>query len=452
MQDYRIYTGNNCKIIKKNIHECLEALSIVSNRINTTINDPNLNNIRNTLIAHIKTLLNKINTCKNLSIPEINSLYQPPPFDVLCLNRGFKQHAGECWNDTIMMFFCYQDGIKETVQKKLYFLEPEEIIELAYSKREINLPKMFDDIKYKTKFLNGITNYLRMMKTKFTTYYNNTKYPMSRDASIAAAMEASEIIKQCPSDIANHGASRSEGALFIQILSYFLLDNELETEFIEKKDIKNSLINDYLGFDVSWDGLDGKGGHSTCIYKCDRTIYHFDNNNYNYLDPSSYATPVRINNITEITNNNLYIGSPSELTCSYLTGIKFYNKTTDKIKRMNRFLEYEIDKNVFDNIPYYLGNGANNQTIISYINSKVYNGKKIDIVKGLLDYGIDPNQRTSNGYSLLFSAILTNQVDMVRLLLSKGINKNVPLHESGGQTVLEYAIEKGNPEIINLLR
>jgi len=327
MQDYRLYTGNNCKVIKKNIPECLDILSIVSNRINTTPNDPYLNNMRNVLIAHIKTLLNKVNTCKNFSIPEINSLYQTPPFQVLCIDRGFKQHEGECWNDTIMMFFCYQDGIKETVQKKLYFLEPEEIIELAYSKREINLPKMFDDIKYKTKFLNGITKYLRMMKTKFTTYYNNTKHPMSKEASIEAAMSGLEIIKQCPSDIADHGANTSEGALFIQILSYFLLDNELETEKILKPDIKDSLINDYLGFDVSWTGLDGKGGHSTCIYTCDRTIYHFDDNNYNYLDASSYATPVRINNITEITNNNLYIGSAIEQRCEALTGIKFYNKT-----------------------------------------------------------------------------------------------------------------------------
>jgi hypothetical protein len=350
-----------------------------------------------------------------------------------------------------MMFFCYQDGIKETVQKKLYFLEPEEIIELAYSKREINLPKMFDDIKYKTKFMNGITNYLRMMKTKFTTYYNNTKYPMSRDASISAAMDALEIIRQCPSDILNHGADYIETSLFIQILSYFLLDNELETEKIQKPDIKDSLINDYLGFKVGWDGLDGKSGHATMIYTCDRTIYHFDDNNYNYLDPSSYATPVRINNITERTNNNLYIGSPDEHTCGDLTGIKFYNKTTDKIKRMNRFLEYEIDKNVFDNIEYYKRNGAENQTIISYINSQLYSGRNINIVRRLFDSGINPNERDKDGYSLLFSAIVGNQVEMVRLLLSKGINKNVPLHESGGETVLEYAIKKGNSEIINLL-
>jgi hypothetical protein len=351
-----------------------------------------------------------------------------------------------------MMFFCYQDGIKETVQKKLYFLEPEEIIELAYSKREINLPKMFDDIKYKTKFMNGITNYLRMMKTKFTTYYNNTKYPMSRDASIAAAMDALEIVKLCPSDILNHGADYSETSLFIQILSYFLLDNELETELIQKPDIKDSHIYNYLGFIVYWKAVVGRGGHATAIYTCDRTIYHFDDNNYNYLDASSYATPVRINNITEITNNNLYIGSPDEQTCKELTGIKFYNKTNDKIKRMNRFLEYEIDKNVFDNIQYYLRNGAENQTIVSYIGSQLYSGRNINIVRGLFDYGINPNERERDGHSLLFSAILGNQVEMVRLLLSKGINKNVSLHESGGKTVLEYAIEKGNPEIINLLR
>jgi hypothetical protein len=450
MKEYRIYTGNNCKIIKENISECLDILSIVSNRINTTPNDPNLNNMRNVLIAHIKTLLNKINTCKNLSIPEINSLYQTPPFQVLCIDRGFKQHIGECWNDAIMMFFCYQDGIKETVQKKLYFLEPSEIIELAYSKRDINLPEMFKDNKYKKKFMTGITNYIGMMKTKFTSYYNNTKYPMSRDISIAAAMEGLEILRQCPSDIANHGAYPIEGALFIQILSYFLLDDELETKLILKSDIRDSFINGYLGFYVHWSSVLGGDGHVTMIYTCDRTIYHFDDNNFIRSNPSSYATPVRINNITEITNKNLYIGSSGEQTCYGILGIKIYDKITDKINRMNRFLEYEISKNVFDNIQYYLRNGADNTLFVS----KLFNAillNDINVVRGLLYSGIDPNLRDRYGYSVFYNPILISNVEIVRLLLSKGLNKNVTLLDTGGQTVLEYAIAVGNQEIINLL-
>jgi ankyrin repeat protein len=448
MKEYRIYTGNNCKIIKKNIPECLEALSLVSDRINNTFNDPYLNNMRNILITHIKTLLNKVNTCKDLSISEINSLYQPSPFQVLCLNRGFKQHAGECWNDSLMMFFCYQDGIKETVQKKLYFLEPEEIIELAYSKREINLPKMFDDIKYKTKFMNGITNYLRMMKTKFTTYYNNTKYPMSRDASISAAMDALEIIRQCPSDILNHGADYIETSLFIQILSYFLLDNELETELILKPDIKDSHIYNYLGFIVFWKAVVGRGGHATAIYTCDRTIYHFDDNNYNYSVASSYATPVRINNITQITNNNLYIGAPDEHTCMFLISIKFYNKTTDKIKRMNRFLEYEIDKNVFDNIQYYFGNGADKSKLDPIIEKAITNNK-IYTIKSLLDYGANPNGKPTIYNSFIELAITKKHIEIVRLLLDKGVDPNgKPLLNN---SYIDLAMQDNQIEIVRLL-
>jgi hypothetical protein len=441
MEGYRIYTGNNCKVIKKNIPECLVVLSKILNRINTTFNNPNLNNMRNVLIAHIKTLLNKINTCKDLSIPEINSLYESPPFDVLCLNRGFKQHEGECWNDSIMMFFCYQDGIKETVQRKLYFLEPEEIIELAYSKREINLPEMFKDEKNgkKTKLLKGITNYLRMMKTKFTTYYNDTKYPMSKDASIAAAMEGLEIIRLCPSDILNHGANPNEISLFIQILSYFLLNNELENKLIQKKDIVDSLINQYLGFIVHWSAVVGKGGHATLINTCDRNVYHFDDN---------FPTPTRINKITDITNNNLYVGISNELTCNGILGIKIYDKTTDKISRMERFLKYELDKNIFDNIQYYIQNGASNGIIVMYLNDAITDNK-IDKVRELLNSGLDLNQTDISGLNLLIYAIGLDKVETVRLLLSKGVNKNFMIDD---MSILDYAKSQGNQEIINLLR
>jgi len=441
MEDYRIYRGNNCKIIKKNIPECLIDLSKVTNEINTTFNNPNLNNVRNILFEHIKTLLNKINTCKDLSTPEINSLYQKPRFDVLCLNRGFKQHEGECWNDSIMMFFCYQDEIKDTVQRKLYFLEPEEIIELAYSKKEINLPEIFKDDKNgkKTKFLKGITNYLRMMKKKFTTYYNNTKYPMSKDASIAAAMQGLEIIRLCPSDILNHGANVIEISLYIQILSYFLLDNELFTKFIKKKDIVDPLINQYLGFIVKWSAVIGKGGHATLIYTCDRNVYHYDDN---------FPTPTRINKITDILNNNLYVGKSSEQTCDGIICIKIYDKTIDKINRMSLFLIYELGLKVYDNIQYYIQNGVGNDVIIMYLDNAITNNE-IDQVRGLLNSGLDLNQKDKSELNLLMIAVEFDKVEIVRLLLSKGANKNFMIN---GISFLEYAISKGNQEIINLLR
>jgi hypothetical protein len=68
---------------------------------------------------------------------------------IYCDNQGFKNHAGECWNDTIQTLMCFSDGIREHVQKKLWNLSAEAI----YSYAELNgrlscLPNYF----YKKNF------------------------------------------------------------------------------------------------------------------------------------------------------------------------------------------------------------------------------------------------------------------------------------------------------------
>jgi hypothetical protein len=50
---------------------------------------------------------------------------------VYCDKRGFKQHKGECWNDSIQTMICFSDGIKHFVQRKLWNLSADEIIEFA---------------------------------------------------------------------------------------------------------------------------------------------------------------------------------------------------------------------------------------------------------------------------------------------------------------------------------
>jgi hypothetical protein len=515
MESYRIYTGNNCKIIKENISECLEALSIVSNKINTSLKDPNMNSIRNYIITHIKTLLNKINKCNDLLIPEINDLYKKPKFDVLCLNRGFKQHEGECWNDSIMMFFCYQDEIKEIVQRKLYFLEPEEIIELAYSKREINLPKMFENIKYKTKFIKDIIEYLRLMKIKFRTYYNNIFFPQSKDISVSLADQGIGIIKQCSVD-KKTGADIYDKTIFIKILSFFLLDTELDTVIIEEDDINDSLINDYFAFQLTWLS-DSSGGHATCIYKCDGILYHFDDNNFDQFDPNAKAKSVPISNITYITNSVMKLND-DDFRVKRLIAIRFYNKTLHKNNTLNIYFKYELELNVYDNIKYYITNGANSSELKIIMESAIYENKidtirilldngvdpntkppslynsyleraisnnnielvrlllnkgadpnkkptiyeslilqaisnnYVEIVRLLLDHGVDPNQRDSNGYSLLFIPIMSEYVEIVRLLVAKGINKNDRFKIDSSRTISEFAQTNGNTEIRNLLR
>ena len=40
----------------------------------------------------------------------------------LCSHTSFRQHKGECWNDSIQMLMCFSDEIKEQVQTKLFNL------------------------------------------------------------------------------------------------------------------------------------------------------------------------------------------------------------------------------------------------------------------------------------------------------------------------------------------
>ena len=51
-----------------------------------------------------------------------------------CINPGdiFHQHRGECWSDSIQMLLCFGDEIKQSVQSKLFNLNPKEIIDMAY--------------------------------------------------------------------------------------------------------------------------------------------------------------------------------------------------------------------------------------------------------------------------------------------------------------------------------
>ena len=51
-----------------------------------------------------------------------------------CINPSefFRQHRGECWNDSIQMMLCFSDELKDSLQHKLFNLTPKEIIEMAH--------------------------------------------------------------------------------------------------------------------------------------------------------------------------------------------------------------------------------------------------------------------------------------------------------------------------------
>jgi ankyrin repeat protein len=69
----------------------------------------------------------------------------------------------------------------------------------------------------------------------------------------------------------------------------------------------------------------------------------------------------------------------------------------------------------------------------------------------LLDRGADPNTRgTLEGFTALMTAAAEGQLDVVRLLLSRGADPSVK--DEDGDTAMSFALEKGHPEVAELLR
>jgi hypothetical protein len=114
------------------------------------------------------------------TIESIEKKYKDCEFEPICMKIGFNQHLGECWNDSIQMFFVSQDEIKDVVQRKLYFLEVDEIINLAILRgRKKYLPKMYSDETGKSKYdkmIDDISVYLCYFKKRFL-HYIDTYHP-----------------------------------------------------------------------------------------------------------------------------------------------------------------------------------------------------------------------------------------------------------------------------------
>jgi hypothetical protein len=91
---------------------------------------------------------------------------------VYCDKRGFKQHQGECWNDSIQTLLCFSDGIKHMVQRKLFNLSADEIIEFAFLKeRDKFLPYLYKyDIIRLDRLKIRLKNYIELLQRRLCLY------------------------------------------------------------------------------------------------------------------------------------------------------------------------------------------------------------------------------------------------------------------------------------------
>ena len=254
---------------------------------------------------------NKYFELKNQLGGDIISKYRRSDFKALCFYTSFKQHCGECWNDSIQQFFCFHDEIKEQVQRKLLFLSVDEIIQLAEIwGRKKYLPDIFLDQEYGeeeyNKMIKKLKKYLESLKKRFTLYYElNTKegingliesgikgYPedninkydkrLSINAAICGIKCSDEFRIVSKND---HGGFNSDKTTLCILLSFALLDTG--TLILNHKHINNINENDIEG-DIavicSSHKLNTLTGHATLFYKCNGTqLYYDDNLNEEYI-------------------------------------------------------------------------------------------------------------------------------------------------------------------------
>ena len=85
-------------------------------------------------------------------------------------------------------------------------------------------------------------------------------------------------------------------------------------------------------------------------------------------------------------------------------------------------------------------------------------GNHIEVLRRLLDLGLDPDERTQVGQIAeqswsaggpLFQTVVQNRIEMARLLLERGADPNAGVWCSGSATYRAY--ESRNPEMIALL-
>jgi hypothetical protein len=413
--------------------------------------------------------------------------YNAIKHDPLCLSIGFKQHNGECWNDSIQQFFLFQDGIKDQVQKKLLFLSVDEIIELAELRdRKKYLPIIFTkhlDIYHKV--ITTLKKYLYNFQERFKLYFEREKRidRFKDDDMLINFRHSSELHKQksikyaingaicglktvrksdfddISEDDKHHGAHNNETILLSIFLSYCLLDDK-SLIFNEKlnSEFKNIDINDIIS--VYLNSLVKEmevqiGVHQTLFFTCD------DNKNYYNDELDINITKINYNKLLQIIADNneisrkynfIILDKDKEENHFIIFADNKYQLVNDDvefIKNIN-ISDYYKPKNIFNYIHIYIfikfyNNDSDNDIKIKnqsyfaselqYLITNKLNDKIIESLEYYLSIGIDINNtyriydiyefqyEFQNGYTTLLNLFIL-KYEIVEFLLLQGSTIN----------------------------
>ena len=254
-----------------------------------------------------------------------------------CDETGYKQHFGECWNDSIQTFLCFTDGLREIVQNKLWNLTAEEIIEYAelnnrcnylqdcYKNNEenysilkeklityikllqIRLCKYFDKIQTKSNEINSkiittcstINNFCPSKDFSIVDKINNQYGPgrsLTTEVGVKSAIEGINIVKDQRNTIedsineTDHGLDHVSVLILYNILSTILLDNndclqfhrniinyECNYQYLDNKLYKKIIC---VQIDAIFTNQENKknAGHAIGFFKCNNISYYYNDN------------------------------------------------------------------------------------------------------------------------------------------------------------------------------
>ena len=412
------------------------------------------------------------------SVKEIES-HIDRTFETVCFKYGFKQHLGECWNDAIQMFFCFQDGIREIIQPKLYSLHPENIIRLAEFKgRNEFLPKFYKNPSNYASLRTFLLEYLKILKERFLLYLsepesNNHYFHLGISSPLLAISGAryGYGITHAIYNIDHISSSSIENAgsdihieLLINILSFVFLDKDQLCVILKNKSelIPFDAINIMGSINIFSSPTDTVG-HATSFFECNKIRYHYDDNvsksnniiqPFNYID--DYLMKTELPKIPSILKDDYYDNMD-------IAQILFIYKYTEQLKiiQLQNFLILEILHNLItlENFNYYieeinkLGDITKlpkfNQIIVNLGDLNDYTVFSKIIESPFLTIDFINNVTDHNNLSLLLKVYLKNRWDIFSLLINKGVNVNVTF--KSGTTMLIDACMNNNIKIVKEL-
>ena len=391
--------------------------------------------------------------------------------DILCIEEGYRQHTGQCWNDSLQQMFTFSNALKDTVQTKLMKLNEDEILKLAelsgrkfILSNEINTPETIENLK----------NYLREYIKRFKIYaernqvsYNgkptvpSTLLPrLKRQDSIASAINAAnfglkiadptfELPHLPKEDDAEkedetkvRGGTRTEIYRVLLALSYALLDNdtciickdiEIPTIFTNK-----DLSMNYDYTDEEIDSATGvlltiqygkKSFHATCFYSCDeKNVYYDDNNSANRFgvqtgieecDWKTYMKRLRDEKLLPI----IYNKDKMTFINRYYPG--YYDYKTDKVMGFdNKVTEDSIG--IIKNFSI-IRTTTNRTDFIENRNEMFFKEailqNNLTNIKQYIAVGVNMN-KTFNSIPLFYFALSLKNDELTDLLLKSGVDIN----------------------------